>query len=51
MQNLLSDICIKTKRLARLHQEIAILQAEANAIAVNLAMLASQCYQIRSDEK
>ena len=50
MYNLLSDICVKTKRLARIHEQVAVLQAEANALTVDLAMLGAQCYELRSNE-
>lgn len=50
MYNLLSDICVKTKRLARISEQMAVLQAEANSLTVDLAMLGSQCYELRSSE-
>lgn len=50
MTNLLSELCVKTKHLAAIQNKIAQLQAEAHSITVDLALLASQCYQIRSDE-
>jgi hypothetical protein len=49
MMNILHDICVKTKNIAAKQSQVAKLQAEINQATVELALLASQCYQICSD--